>query len=62
VQFVFTCKTCDEKITLSIYYGEVSIWNNKDAAKLARWAEHEGHETELRYEFYDGRKRAAAGE
>jgi hypothetical protein len=22
LQFVLTCKTCDEKITLSIYYGE----------------------------------------
>lgn len=57
VQFVFTCKTCNEKITLLIYYCEHEIWNHKDADKLSRWAVHEGHDTELRYEFYDGRKR-----
>ncbi len=57
VQFVFKCKTCNETIKLSIYYGENAIWNNKDAAKLAKWVEHEGHDTELQYEFYDGRKK-----
>lgn len=57
VQFVFTCKTCNLKITFSIYYGEKEIWNHKDANKLAQWVEHEGHDTELKYEFYDGRKR-----
>jgi len=55
VQFVFICRSCDVKITLSIYYGGTQIWNNRDAAKLAQWVEHEGHDTELQYEFYAGR-------
>ncbi len=49
VQFVFTCKTCDEKITFSIYYDQTQIWNNKDADKFAAWDNHEGHDTELTY-------------
>ncbi len=57
VQLVLTCKTCNEKITFSIYYGEKEIWNHKDAGKLARWVLHEGHDTELSYEFYGGRSR-----
>jgi hypothetical protein len=52
VQFVFYCKTCDEKITFSIHFGENEIWNHKDARKLAAWQEHQGHETELKYEFF----------
>ena len=56
VQFILICKTCDQKITLSIYYGEKEIWNHKDGGKLASWVDHEGHITELKYEFYDGRK------
>lgn len=54
VQFVFTCRTCDEKITLSIYYGENNIWNNRDAEKLAAWHDHAGHDTTLTYEFFIG--------
>jgi hypothetical protein len=57
VQFVFECRTCNQKITLSIYYGEKMIWNNKDGAKLAQWADHEGHDTILRYDFFEGRYR-----
>jgi len=56
VQFVFICRTCDKKITLSIYYGQKNIWNNKDAEKLAAWHDHEGHDTELAYEFFVGDK------
>lgn len=55
VQFVFARKTCDVTITLSIYYGENAIWNNKDARKLHAWTEHEGHDTELSYTFFAGR-------
>jgi hypothetical protein len=51
VQFVFYCKTCDVKITFSIHYGEHEIWNHKDAPKLASWQEHQGHDTQLSYEF-----------
>ena len=54
VQFVFTCKTCDEKITFSIYYGLNQIWNNKDAGKFAEWHNHEDHDTELTYQFFIG--------
>lgn len=52
IQFVFTCKTCDKKITLSIYFGENAIWNNKDGRKLAAWHQHEGHDIELKYQFF----------
>ena len=54
VQFVFVCKTCDKKITFSIYYGRNKIWNNKDADKFAAWHNHEGHDTELAYRFFIG--------
>jgi hypothetical protein len=57
VQFLFTCKTCDVRIKLSIYYGESTVWSNTAAPKLAEWAEHIGHETTLEYEFYAGRRR-----
>jgi hypothetical protein len=56
VQFVFTCLTCNETITFSIYYGESNIWNNRDAEKLAAWHRHEGHDTELTYQFFIGDK------
>ena len=56
VQFVFICKTCNEKITLSIYYGEKEVWSHTAAGKLKQWIDHEGHDTELKYEFYEGRK------
>lgn len=56
VQFIFTCHTCDKVIRFSIYYGQNSIWNNKDADKLASWIEHEGHDTNLTYEFHIGDK------
>ncbi len=52
IQFVFICRTCDEKITMSIYFGEKAIWNNKDAQKLAAWYKHEGHDTELKHQFF----------
>jgi hypothetical protein len=54
VQFIFTCHTCDERITLSIYFGESNIWNEKDASKLAAWHNHEGHDTTLTHEFFIG--------
>lgn len=60
VQFVFYCKTCDEKITLSIYYGEHEIWNHKDGGKLDAWQKHEGHESELKYEFFPGTKNSSS--
>lgn len=56
VQFNFHCRTCDIKIQLSIYYGQSSIWNNKDAGKLAQWQMHEGHDTNLVYKFVEGDK------
>jgi hypothetical protein len=56
VQFVFICRTCGQRITLSIYFGESAIWNNKDAEKLAAWHDHEGHDTELTHEFFIGDK------
>lgn len=55
VQFVFHCKTCDETIRFSIYYGLNEIWNHKDGRKLAAWVDHEGHDTVLTYEFFAGR-------
>jgi hypothetical protein len=58
VQFVFICHTCDEQITLSIYYGENNIWNNRDAEKLASWHRHEGHDTDLTYRFFIGNRDA----
>jgi hypothetical protein len=56
VQLIITCKTCDETIRFSIYYGENQIWNNKDAEKMHEWARHvsAGHEVVLEYDFYEG--------
>ncbi len=59
VQFVFHCKSCDQTITFSIYYGAKEIWNHKDGSKLAAWVEHEGHDTTLTYEFFARRKSQA---
>ena len=56
VQLNLHCRTCDVKMQLSIYYGETSIWNNKDAEKLAQWQTHETHDTELVYKFVIGDK------
>jgi hypothetical protein len=54
VQLIITCRTCEETITFSIYYGENNIWNNRDAAKMMRWREHvvSGHEVSVEYKFF----------
>jgi len=59
VQLIFTCHQCNVTVKFSIYYGESTVWANQSAAKLAEWARHEGHESTLHYEFYDGRERLA---
>jgi hypothetical protein len=59
VQFMIHCHTCDVKIKLSIQYGASTIWSTSSASKLAEWAQHEGHDLEWRYEFYDGHDRSA---
>jgi hypothetical protein len=59
VQFLIECHTCKTKFRFSIHYGESTIWSNSSAGKLAEWAQHEGHDVELHYEFYDGYDRSA---
>ena len=54
IQLNLYCRTCDEKLQLSIYYGRSSIWNNKDAGRLVQWQAHETHDTEVVYKFVIG--------
>lgn len=56
IQLNLYCQTCDVKFQVSIYYGATSIWNNKDAGRIAAWQPHETHDTELTYKFIIGDK------
>ena len=59
IQFSVICKTCKRKIKVSINYGESNVWNNTGAGRFAEWAQHEDHDLEVEYEFYDGYDRKA---
>ena len=60
IQFTIICHTCKTQSKFSIYYGESTIWANQNAHKLAEWAQHEGYDVEVQYDFYDGHERGAA--
>ncbi len=56
VQFVVTCRTCEETITFSIYFSWSTIWNDRDGGKMGRWQAHvaAGHDVSVTHTFFPG--------
>lgn len=51
VRMIFECVDCQEKIRLTLYYGEKMIWNNTTSPTLQKLKPHQKHRVEVNYGF-----------
>lgn len=51
MKMVFDCRTCKERIRLSLYFGAKKIWNNTTSPTLQKLAAHQGHKVSVSFEF-----------
>ena len=51
VKLVFECVDCQQKIRLTLHYGEKRIWNNTTSPTLQKLKAHEKHQVLISYEF-----------
>jgi hypothetical protein len=47
----FECVDCQQKIRLSLYFGEKQIWNNSTSPTLQKLQAHETHNVQVTYQF-----------
>jgi len=51
VKLVFECRTCKERVKLSLYFGVKRIGNNTTSPTLQNLKAHEKHRVDVLFEF-----------
>ena len=54
VKLTFDCRTCKERVKLSLYFGVKNIWNNTTSPTLQKLKPHQNHKLSVSYEFEPG--------